>query len=926
MSRRKLSPRINPKDPPPFWELGDEEFEELCCDLLSQEHGISHCELFGLRRQEQFGIDLKAWRDGNDGIEVAQCKAQQRFTPGEIRSASRAFLDHWDYWHRRGVRRFILIVACDLQSAKCHEAIEEQTALFADRGIRYEAWSNRILQQKLAPQEQIVRRRLYPPDFWVGKICGREIPKYMSEATGALGPVVSGISVGDFTHLTHRLSDSIRGELEAVRGFARRGKFVEAQKRLLKLTSDRSTWPFLDSAVHALALRLKTGLALELGGPTAARLALQELEALEAPEGLGVLRAAIMHREEGPEKALEFLANQNDSESRRLEAALLVEIGEYERAIEMLEISASGGSDAEVLQLRAMACLYLGEGEEAFSAAQAAFGLQPEWLSVRISFATVGYFTSLSTVAWPKHPAAWPQPVSWALVRRDDESSERRGCAAEVALKILEEADLEREPRRLIEALRLACLACDPERREGSEAFCQELVRKDRLHVPAIAWALGRGFQIDLSKNRKALEQRFNTGRADVNQIIALVACHLRDGRRQQALKVLEQARPTFEKGGQLGLWLIQEAQIPDGRSSQDQDARASKDLKIYEDGPFGLLAAVLNAQGRQNAPDLGYLAKAALAERNWAALIAACEALAQHGQWSLLALFTRELLEVIGTADAARLAAHGTFNQGSYEECLEILSQTESLFPGRKLSADLRSLKIQTLRRLGRSPEAIEFAEQLVRDEQAPAHLLDLVDLYWAKGDVPGAAFHARALGARTDLPPEEALRTAARIFSADREVARDLFKKAVHAGVPDEFLPPTFYLADRLGEWAEVQPLVARMEEIASSNESGPIRKLTPQQLQDLQRYAAEEAAKFMGAYLQGVLPVHSLVGTPRSLPGLAHGSTSDSRKGAGSGVSASSNFSLSWRKRRALAVGSFSNSQRLESAPRHHRTAGR
>jgi tetratricopeptide (TPR) repeat protein len=192
----------------------------------------------------------------------------------------------------------------------------------------------------------------------------------------------------------------------------------------------------------------------------------------------------------------------------------------------------------------------------------------------------------------------------------------------------------------------------------------------------------------------------------------------------------------------------------------------------------------------------IGRFAKASLEKRHLPAFLEACEGLARGRQWAILAPLASELIEEIGTADATRIAVLATFNEGHYEECLEIFGRTEPLFPGRKLSADLRRLRVQALKRLVRSLEAIELAEQAAREEQAPEDVLNLVNPYWAKGDLPVAAFYARALRAQPSLPPEEGLRTAVRIASADPEVARDLFRKAVQAGVLNELLPASIYV----------------------------------------------------------------------------------------------------------------------------------
>ena len=140
MARRPVSPRVNAKDPPPLWELGAQAFEELCCDVLDLEPEVSRCELFGNPGQRQRGIDLKAWLEGDARIDVAQCKACRRVQPAHIRDAGREFLEHWDYWQSRRIRRFILIIACDLRSSQCHDAVDKTEGEFKGLGLNFEAW------------------------------------------------------------------------------------------------------------------------------------------------------------------------------------------------------------------------------------------------------------------------------------------------------------------------------------------------------------------------------------------------------------------------------------------------------------------------------------------------------------------------------------------------------------------------------------------------------------------------------------------------------------------------------------------------------------------------------------------------------------------------------------------------------------------
>ena len=110
----------------PFYQLDEYAFQSLCCDILGAEPKVATCAVYGKRGQAQFGVDLLAHRDGHDGIDVAQCKCYEQFSPGLVAAASDDFLNHWkEHWEERGVRRFILITACDIEDRKTVDAITD---------------------------------------------------------------------------------------------------------------------------------------------------------------------------------------------------------------------------------------------------------------------------------------------------------------------------------------------------------------------------------------------------------------------------------------------------------------------------------------------------------------------------------------------------------------------------------------------------------------------------------------------------------------------------------------------------------------------------------------------------------------------------------------------------------------------------------
>lgn len=63
-----MPPGIRPGENPPFHNLGEYVFQDLCRDLLDAEPDVDTCEVYGERGQTQDGIDILAYRRDGDGI------------------------------------------------------------------------------------------------------------------------------------------------------------------------------------------------------------------------------------------------------------------------------------------------------------------------------------------------------------------------------------------------------------------------------------------------------------------------------------------------------------------------------------------------------------------------------------------------------------------------------------------------------------------------------------------------------------------------------------------------------------------------------------------------------------------------------------------------------------------------------------------
>jgi hypothetical protein len=146
-----------------FHRLGDERFEEVCCHLLYKEPDLEGAELYGRPRQRQFGVDATARRKDGSGIDALSCKCYKSIAKGKIAAFSQEFLDHWDeHWSSRGVRRFILCIACDLRSHERQKEIEVERARFSALGITFETWSQRQLSYRVHSHPDIQRWAFEP--------------------------------------------------------------------------------------------------------------------------------------------------------------------------------------------------------------------------------------------------------------------------------------------------------------------------------------------------------------------------------------------------------------------------------------------------------------------------------------------------------------------------------------------------------------------------------------------------------------------------------------------------------------------------------------------------------------------------------------------------------------------------------------------
>lgn len=341
-------PGISPGGIPPFHEMDEYTFQDMCRDIFEEEPEVVTCNVYGVRGQLQRGVDLIAHRAGGDGVELSQCKCVATFGPADIRRVSDEFFDHWSYWSQKSVRRFVLIVACDLSNTNDQNEILAQSARFFAAGVDYEVWSGSTITNKLRPHPGIVWHYMAHPELWVKIICGRapsvSLGGVQTEDRASI--LVDTAIVGRMGQLEESLSEEVEAQLESRLTGWREGRYVEAPDWIRDIKEDATKWGALAPRVKARILCFEGRVALGLQQDVvAAKEIADEAEALFPVGELPRLRAMIVYTEDGPEAALESLKGHDDIDSLNLRAAFLLELGRTEDALLTLEAHNDGSGE-----------------------------------------------------------------------------------------------------------------------------------------------------------------------------------------------------------------------------------------------------------------------------------------------------------------------------------------------------------------------------------------------------------------------------------------------------------------------------------------------------------------------------------------------------------------------------------------------------
>lgn len=864
-----LPPGIRQGEQPPYHQLDEYLFQDMCCDLFQTEPEITSCSIYGTRGQSQYGIDLLAQRrDG--GIEVGQCKKYQQFSAKEIVRTSDEFFNHWDHWKNKGVKRFILFVSCPLDRQEQQEEVLHQKERFKEFGIEYEVWHSRVLTMKLAPNPNIVCRYFSPADYWVSYICGPTAVPLVTQSRGTV--VISEILSHQLTYLSGRLASEIQSQLERMRALWRQGRLTEAQQWVKDVKDDTHVWLALPADLRARLLRFEASIELEQKADLShvKQLALEADDLCASIEGLR-LKALITYREKGAAAAVQTLKWQEDVDTLNLMAALFLEMNEYDKCSRVIEhIMSRLVPNAETYRVRSLLNLCLGNLAQARLDAQEALNREPYWRSIQMAAAMVYYYSAMSAPAMPHGVPAWPEPVAWQLIRRDNESLRYLESASQLFASLLGAAELDVEERRRLQAWRLASVANHPRLQDEALDYCRSVLEDDPSNAYVVAWAINRNMAADLTSSLTAFEDLIREGRASLLHIIIVVSFYLSNGMGSKALELLGNTRSIFEQNDAEDLWVIWKSRclVVDGNLDE-----ALKMVDLLKDPHYARIAKITALRARASEKGdwqslIDYLERCFSDTGDGVFLLDCCEIKAHLGDWTYVVHRSAELVNHVGTADAVELAAQAMFKAGRYAECLTLLDRFQRYFTDSKLPANLGRIRVECQRLLGILARAVIEAEELARSDPAIPNLLALAQLYFSLGDLKGVALVARQIESRSDSAPEHCLRLARLVQWDDQNLAVLLWRKAANSPcLPDELVGEAVALGYQLGLDAEMGPLVKRMVDLGEQARGG-IQKKSIEDLVATIDQQRENLSKVDELYRNGRIPVH-LVAEALNIP---------------------------------------------------------
>ncbi len=638
------------------------------------------------------------------------------------------------------------------------------------------------------------------------------------------------------------------------------GKLGKAYDCLNALRND-DNWEVFEKPLQAKVLQSLSGYAINVEQDTDKALTLAK-EARELyPEGNDVLlQVLISYYSEGAEFALGLIENPSTTDLLNLKLGMLLELGRASEVISSLHnLPQEINVDTETHRLHSLALVEQGDVAGAQVKIQQAIYEKPNWEKIRVTEATINYFSALSPAA-SRQLTTYPLPVPLSLVKQDDESLQRLRMAKEAFRNLVSQTERGEKQRKYWRYWQLACLANDPEQQSEASEFCSVLLAEDPTDSQAISWGIVRNYEIDLSPSRKALEVLIEDGNADLERIIALVGIYENLKTPQDALEVLTKKRAVFEHAGYQEIWLFQYVYALALKGEVEnalREAEAFSNPRLHRN----IRVLILREQAKVNE---NWQVLAECLESFWREsglatyLLELCEIRAKLKDWEYVADKAESLVTLVSTPGALSLASQCASNANRPELCLQLLNNHQQLFPGGVLLPYLHQLKAYCQARLGLISQGVAEAKELVRLHETADTLITLMDLQLNQGDLRAAAITASRLLKQENVHSIPLLRAAHFLLSEDRNLASKLWRRAAALEITPDILGNVITLGFKLGLEPEIKPFILQASQLAANGE-GPFHTVEMPELLTMQRDWTDRAQEINQHYDKSELPIH-------------------------------------------------------------------
>lgn len=653
--------------------------------------------------------------------------------------------------------------------------------------------------------------------------------------------------------------DSLRGaitrqaaeRLNAARAVFREGRPNDAIAMLDELRRD-AAWNQIDRDVRARALstlasfRRATGSTADDVEPL-----LQDAKKIDPDADHSYFDALQNFEANGPGNTLELLSAVHNTRTLNLKVALLLEVGQIDEAANLIEHPPEGvDSDVETERLRGFVEFARGHVEGAISVLEAALKKEPRSYALRVALAIAKIASTIAPAERPTQPGPWPPPVDPAFVVASSEMLVRLDEAATTLGEVIGNTQWTGMPLEQARGWRLAALALHPERREAARVFARQLLELDPADSAALVWSNAFGFDIDVDKAEAVLSSE-TPSTLSASRVIAVIAAVEHTNAFARAESLLARHRAVFDD--EPDLWHFWKARLfmDIGQFEKAEELIPNIDrAEVRETGELMLGESRAKANGDWD----DFVRLADRIDPGYRPLTIR----ARLGRWTEIVDQAVLLAEQAPSPAFVSLAATALFHVRRNAESLAVLDRYRGIW-SRSLSAiQMQRLELRNQLVLGHLQEALKGAEQLFQRSSSSSDLIMTIHAAISAGRWKNARFWASRLidADPGDVSASDIFRTAQMIMIEDRELARELWRRAATDGVAHELLPFAIPLAMALGLGDEA----AKLKQSAMA--TGVLREATAEEFAVAQNELKANIGAAIQAYARAEMPLAFLL----------------------------------------------------------------